>query len=144
SLLLAGFHRLAGLDALGSSGSALGLDGRRCRVVAGDSLFQFLGLSLQNEAVDNRCVVTGCTGIGQHGLLLDLPAIPNPDWHSGPTRRWSVSPEVEFKLACFLADAVEEFGLLEDLAALGLEQLRPLTGEFAGVAQETVAGLLKR
>ena len=120
-LLLPCFHRLAGLDALRRRRRALGLNGRGRGVRAGDGLLEILGLLPGDVSVDDGGVVAGGTGITQDRLLLDLPAVPNPDRHGPGVGRGSISSKVEVELAYFLAHPMQQFGLLENVAAMGLQ-----------------------
>src|SRR5207248_3069501 len=75
-------------------------------------------------AVDHGGGVARRPDFTQDGLLLDLPAVPDPDRHVRPAGCGRLGAEVQVELAGLLARAVDELPLLERLVAGGLEQLR--------------------
>ena len=141
-LFLAGLHRLAGLDAFRRRRRTLDLQRGGRGVITGNRILEFFGLLLRHEAVDDGHGVARGTRIADDRLFLDFPAVANPDGHGGTAGFGCVGSKMQLELARHLAAAVRHAGLLEDFAALRLEQLGPFAGQLAGIAQQLVVGLL--
>src|SRR5262249_54861513 len=120
---------------------ALRIKRRGGSVVAGNDSSEFLSLFARDESVHHSGSITSNTRFIDHGFFLHLPSISYPDWHRSAPRRW-LTAKVKIEPTCLFALTVQELHFLEDVTALGLEQLRPLAADFPRVIQDSVEHLL--
>ena len=142
--ILAGLHRLSSFHFLGGVLASLRVECCLRGVVICDRLLEFLGLGAGDEAEDHRFGITCGTGVAQDGALFDLPAVPNPDRDCRAGCCWWGAREMKLELAGLLACPVKQLRLLENLAAMRLQELGSFAAQLAGIGKELVSSQLER